>query len=59
MLAKYPEQLSRERSETILLAGEEDKLRPCVEAADVICLTTNSSTPLFDGAWLRPGTCGA
>jgi hypothetical protein len=27
-----------------------------VEAADVICTATNSPTPLFDGAWLRPGT---
>lgn len=27
-----------------------------VEAADVICTTTNAAEPLFDGAWLRPGT---
>ena len=25
-------------------------------AADMICTATNSPTPLFDGAWLRPGT---
>jgi ornithine cyclodeaminase/alanine dehydrogenase len=31
-------------------------MRQAVEAADVICTATNSSTPLFDGAWLRPGT---
>jgi ornithine cyclodeaminase/alanine dehydrogenase-like protein (mu-crystallin family) len=30
--------------------------RAAVEAADVICTATNSSTPLFPGAWLRPGT---
>lgn len=30
--------------------------RAAVEAADVICTATNSMTPLFDGAWLRPGT---
>jgi len=29
--------------------------RAAVEAADVICTATNSPTPLFDGAWLRPG----
>jgi len=27
-----------------------------VENADIICTATNSPTPLFDGAWLRPGT---
>ena len=31
-------------------------MRTAVESADVICTATNSSTPLFDGAWLRPGT---
>jgi ornithine cyclodeaminase/alanine dehydrogenase len=31
-------------------------MRTAVEHADVICTATNSSTPLFDGAWLRPGT---
>lgn len=29
--------------------------RAAVEAADVICTATNSSTPLFPGEWLRPG----
>jgi ornithine cyclodeaminase len=24
--------------------------------ADLICATTNSSTPLWDGAWMKPGT---
>jgi ornithine cyclodeaminase/alanine dehydrogenase-like protein (mu-crystallin family) len=33
-----------------------EDMRQAVEAADVICTATNSSTPLFDGAWLRPGT---
>lgn len=27
-----------------------------VENSDIICTATNSPTPLFDGAWLRPGT---
>lgn len=31
-------------------------MRTAVESADVLCTATNSSTPLFDGAWLRPGT---
>jgi alanine dehydrogenase len=30
--------------------------RAAVEAADIICTATNSATPLFDGAWVRPGT---
>ncbi len=30
-------------------------VRAAVEAADVICTATNSHTPLFPGAWLRPG----
>lgn len=31
-------------------------VRAAVEAADIICTATNSSTPLFPGEWLRPGT---
>jgi alanine dehydrogenase len=31
-------------------------MRTAVENADVICTATNSNTPLFDGAWLHPGT---
>lgn len=30
--------------------------RAAIEAADLICTATNSPTPLFDGAWLQPGT---
>lgn len=33
-----------------------DDARAAVEAADLICTATNTSTPLFDGAWLRAGT---
>ena len=33
-----------------------DDTGAAVEAADLICMATNSPTPLFDGAWLRPGT---
>jgi ornithine cyclodeaminase/alanine dehydrogenase len=32
-----------------------DDVRAAVAAADLICTATNSPTPLFDGAWLRPG----
>ncbi|MFN2203433.1 MAG: ornithine cyclodeaminase family protein [Caldilineaceae bacterium] len=31
-------------------------VRSAVEAADVICTATSSAEPLFDGAWVRPGT---
>lgn len=31
-------------------------VRVAVEQADVICTATNSVRPLFEGAWLRPGT---
>jgi alanine dehydrogenase len=31
-------------------------VRAAVEAADLICTATNSSTPLFRGEWLHPGT---
>lgn len=32
-----------------------EDVRAAVEAADLICTATNSPSPLFDGAWLRPG----
>jgi ornithine cyclodeaminase/alanine dehydrogenase-like protein (mu-crystallin family) len=31
-------------------------VRAAVEGADIICTATNSSTPLFAGEWVRPGT---
>jgi ornithine cyclodeaminase len=33
-----------------------DTAREAVEAADVVCCATTASTPVFDAAWLRPGT---
>ncbi len=30
-------------------------VRLAVETADILCTATNAQTPLFDGAWLRPG----
>lgn len=32
------------------------EIQPAVEQADVICTATTSVQPLFDGAWVRPGT---
>jgi ornithine cyclodeaminase len=33
-----------------------DTAREAVEAADVLCCATTASAPVFDAAWLRPGT---
>ena len=41
--------------EVLTLADVVEVERVC-RAADVICATTNSSTPLWDGAWLKSGT---
>ena len=30
--------------------------REAIEPADVVCTMTSASSPVFDGAWLRPGT---
>jgi ornithine cyclodeaminase/alanine dehydrogenase-like protein (mu-crystallin family) len=30
--------------------------RACVEQSDVLCTCTTATQPLFEGAWLRPGT---
>lgn len=27
-----------------------------IQQADILCTATNATTPLFDGAWLKPGT---
>lgn len=35
---------------------EAAEARECVEQADVLCTCTTARQPLFDGAWLRPGT---
>jgi ornithine cyclodeaminase len=34
----------------------EPDLEGAVRAADVVCCATTSATPVFDAAWLRPGT---
>jgi ornithine cyclodeaminase/alanine dehydrogenase-like protein (mu-crystallin family) len=37
-------------------ASDSDAVRHAVSSADVICMCTSSNVPLFDGAWLSPGT---
>ncbi len=37
-------------------AAPSSAVREAVSAADVICAATNSAQPLFDGAWIKPGT---
>lgn len=32
-----------------------DDPRAAIEAADIVAVATNSTRPVFDGAWLRPG----
>ena len=38
-----------------VLLSDAEGVRAAVEAADVICTTTGSRRPLFDGGWLKPG----
>ena len=38
------------------LTVEPADARMCASQADVICTCTSSSTPVFEGKWLRPGT---
>jgi len=33
-----------------------ESAREAVESADVVATITNSATPVFEGAWLKPGT---
>jgi ornithine cyclodeaminase len=37
------------------LNRQDDGMAQAVRSADIICLTTNSPTPVFDGAWVQPG----
>jgi len=38
------------------LAVEPTDARMCASQSDVICTCTSSSTPVFEGKWMRPGT---
>jgi alanine dehydrogenase len=49
----FAERMSRTLGIPVRRAAD---MRSAVACADVICTATNSSSPLFDGAWLRPGT---
>lgn len=37
-------------------AAPVEEMHAAVESSQVICTATNAAEPLFDGAWLRPGT---
>lgn len=49
----FAERMSKRLGISVTRAAD---MREAVEHADVICTATNSQAPLFDGAWLRPGT---
>ena len=40
----------------VVLLSDAKKIEAAVRASDLICTTTNSSAPMFDGAWMKPGT---
>ena len=40
----------------VVLLSDSKKIEAAVRASDLICTTTNSSKPMFDGAWMKPGT---
>ena len=39
----------------VTLLEDRDAVKNVVSKADIICTTTNTTTPLFDGAWVKPG----
>lgn len=54
-----PEQSRRfagEMERELKLRVEPAEPRVCVEQSDVLCTCTTATQPLFEGAWLRPGT---
>ena len=40
----------------VVLLSEVDKVEEAVRMSDLICTTTNSSVPMFDGKWMKAGT---
>ena len=40
---------------TVVLLSDEEKVKNAVNDADIICTTTNTGTPLFNGDDLKPG----
>jgi ornithine cyclodeaminase/alanine dehydrogenase len=53
---KDAEFCARMRDELGIEVSATQDAQAAVAAADIICTATNSTTPLFDGRWLRPGT---
>lgn len=47
---------AREMAEVVAMPVEAANARAVAEQADVICTCTTASEPLFEGAWLKPGT---
>lgn len=50
--AAFCERMAQQLGIAVEPAGD---VQRAVGRADVICMATNSATPLFDGAWLQPG----
>ncbi|HUQ29376.1 MAG TPA: ornithine cyclodeaminase family protein [Usitatibacter sp.] len=52
-VAKFCDRMGRKLSlDVVPAASAED----CVKASDIVVTITTSATPVFDGAWLAPGT---
>ena len=47
---------ARRMADALELPVEASAAEQAVRAADVVCCATTSSTPVFDAAWVRPGT---
>ena len=47
--------LSPTLSTEVLTLSDTAGVERVARAADIVCATTNSSTPMWDGAWLKPG----
>jgi ornithine cyclodeaminase/alanine dehydrogenase-like protein (mu-crystallin family) len=50
------EQFAQRVKSTFPVDASACRTEECVAGSDVICCCTTSSTPLFEGSWLRPGT---
>ena len=52
---KMKETEEQEIEMDVTLLGDRDAVKDVVRTADIICTTTNTTTPLFDGSWVKPG----